>query len=130
MAYTAEIAAGRVGEEDVSAQIDRLRGPLKTSAGPGKLTQLHLVIDRDENVDILGDCLACHDGTQERDAPHSMASFRLPHESKYGEQQRPAWLGHCRCRATKPVVTHPTHLEFSELYDYRYSFQSLVEIGV
>jgi hypothetical protein len=58
MADTAKVAVGRIGEEDVSAQINCLRGPLKTSAGASQFAQLHLGIDRDRTSMSLGIALA------------------------------------------------------------------------
>jgi hypothetical protein len=59
MTDATKVAPGRVGQEDVGAKIDSLRGPHKTPTSARQSGQVHRTIDRNEDIDVLWDRLGC-----------------------------------------------------------------------
>ena len=59
MADATKVTPRRVGEEDVSAKIDRLGLPHKTPTGARQPGQVHRSIDRNEDIDVFRDRLGC-----------------------------------------------------------------------
>jgi hypothetical protein len=55
MADATKVAASRIGEEDVSAKIDSLGTPHKTPTSARQFSQLHGIIDCNEDIDVFGD---------------------------------------------------------------------------
>src|SRR5215469_15806726 len=91
-----QVAPSRVSEKDVGAQIDGLSRPHKLPADACQLGQLHCAIDRDQEIDVLRDRLGRCQGTEKRDALHTVANTCSPHEGQYGEKQGTARFGNCR----------------------------------
>src|SRR5689334_24996207 len=74
MTDATKIAAGRVGQKDVGAKVDRLRGPHKAPTSARQPRPLHPSIDDDEDVDVFWDRLSGYYGTQKRDPLHTLES--------------------------------------------------------
>ena len=94
MADATKVTPRRIGQEDVSAKIDGLGLPHKTSTGPRQPGQVHRRVDCNEDVYVIRDRLGCQNGTQKRNPLHTWAIPGSPHECKSSEQQRAARLGY------------------------------------
>ena len=93
MADATEVVSSHIGEKDVGAKVDGLSRSLETPANARKFAQLHRAIDRDENIGILWNCLACHQRAYEGNTQDAWTSACSPHEGAYGEKQLPARFG-------------------------------------
>ncbi|MGB5180915.1 MAG: hypothetical protein WBO12_01795 [Xanthobacteraceae bacterium] len=96
MTDATKVAPGRVGQEDVSAKIDSLRGPHKTPTSARQSGQVHRAFDRNEDINVFWDRLGCQYGTQQRDTLHTRVSTCSEHEGQYGEKQWAARFGYRR----------------------------------
>jgi hypothetical protein len=60
MANETEVPSGRIGEEDVGAEVDGLSGSFEAPTSARKFAQIHRTVDRDEDIGVLWNRLACH----------------------------------------------------------------------
>jgi hypothetical protein len=87
MADATEVASSRIGKEDVGAEIDGLSRPLEAPAGARKLAQSHRTVDRDEDIGIFRNRLACYQRAYEGNTQNARTSTCSPHEGPYSEKQ-------------------------------------------
>ena len=93
MADATEVASSHIGEEDVGAEVDGLSRPLEAPANARKLTQIHRTVDRDEEIGVLWNRLACRQRAYEGNTQDTRTSACSPHERQYSEKQLPARFG-------------------------------------
>src|SRR5215510_9383262 len=60
MADATEVASSLIGEEDVGAEVDGLSRPLEAPTSARKFAQIHRTVDRDEDIGVFRNRLACH----------------------------------------------------------------------
>ncbi len=77
MADATEVASSRIGEEDVGTKVDGLSRPLEPSASARKLAQIHGAVDRDEDVGIFRNRLACHQRADEGNTQNARSACGL-----------------------------------------------------
>ena len=65
VADATEVTSSHIGEEDVGAEIDGLSRPLEAPANARKLTQIHRIVNRDEEIGVLWNSLACRQRAHE-----------------------------------------------------------------
>ena len=93
MADATEVASSLIGEEDVGAEVDGLSRPLEAPTSARKFAQIHRTVDRDEDIGVFRNRLACHQRAYESNTQNSRTSTCRPYERPYGEKQLPAWFG-------------------------------------
>src|SRR6516165_5480803 len=93
MADATEVASSHIGEEDVGPEVDSLSRPLEAPASACKFGQLHRTIDRDEEIGVLWNRLACRQRAYEGNTQDARTSTCSPHERQYSEKQLPARFG-------------------------------------
>src|SRR6266702_3814693 len=93
MADAPEVASSHIGEEDVGTEIDGLSRPLEAPASARKFGQIHRTVDRDEDIGVFRNRLACHQRAHECNTQHARTRACSPHEGAYGEQQLPTRFG-------------------------------------
>src|SRR6516225_11689893 len=93
MADATEVASSLIGEEDVSAEVDGLSRPLEAPTSARKFAQIHRTVDRDEDIGVFRNRLACHQRAYECNPQNARTSACTPHEGAYSEQELPARFG-------------------------------------
>src|SRR5262249_29517952 len=93
MADATEVASSHIGEEDVGAEGDGLSRSLEAPTSARKSTQIHCTVDRDEDISVFRNRLACHQRAYEGNTHNAWTSACSPHEGAYSEQQLPARFG-------------------------------------
>jgi hypothetical protein len=86
VADAAEVFRIFIYQEDVRAEIDLLAGALQASTDAREISEVHRWVDRDEDVGILRNRFLSRERAQERNAPHTTAGARRPHEREHGAQ--------------------------------------------
>ena len=93
MADATEVPSSHVGEEDVGAEVDGLSRSFEAPTSARKFAQIHRTVDRDEDIGVFRNRLACHQRAYESNTQNSRTSTCRPYERPYGEKQLPAWFG-------------------------------------
>jgi len=86
--HAPKVLTARVGEEDVRRQIESLESSHEATRMNREDTQIGVVIDRDQEIDVLGSGLGRRDRTEERDAANPGRSADLMDES-HGLAEQP-----------------------------------------
>ena len=90
MADATQVASRHIGEEDVGTEVDGLSRPLEAPASARKFVQIHRTVDRDEDIGVLRNRLACHQRAYKGNTQDARTSTCSPHEGAYSEKQLPA----------------------------------------
>lgn len=90
MADATQVASRHIGEEDVGTEVDGLSGPLEAPASARKFAQIHRTIDRDEDIGVFRNRLACHQRADKGNTQDARTSTCSPHEGPHSEKQLPA----------------------------------------
>src|SRR5437870_8706789 len=85
MADATEVASSHIGEEDVGTEVDGLSSPLGAPPSARKFAQIHRAVDRDEDIGIFRNRLACHQRAHEGNTQNARTSTCSPHEGPYSE---------------------------------------------
>jgi len=93
MADATKITTSYIGEEDVGAEVDGLSRSLEAPTSARKFAQIHRSVDRDEDIGVLRNRLACHQRAYECNPQNARTSACTPHEGAYSEQELPARFG-------------------------------------
>jgi hypothetical protein len=93
MADATEVPSSHIGEEDVGAEVDGLSRSLEAPTSARKFAQIHRSVDRDEDIGVLRNRLACHQRAYECNPQNARTSACTPHEGAYSEQELPARFG-------------------------------------
>jgi len=59
-ANATEVPSSPIGEEDVGAEVDGLSRSFEAPTSARKFAQIHRTVDRDEDIGVLWNRLACH----------------------------------------------------------------------
>lgn len=87
LANASEVTPSRISKEDVGAKVDGLSGALETPASARKFVQIHRIIDRDEDIGVLWNRLACHQRAHEGNTQDPGTSACSPHEGPYSKEK-------------------------------------------
>ena len=93
MADAAKVAVGPVGEEDVGAQVNRLRCALEASPEVGKRSKIHGGVDGDEHIGVLRHALLCRQGADQCDPLDTRRRSCCAHEGEHCVEQVAPWVG-------------------------------------
>src|SRR5262245_23199295 len=80
MADATEVPSSHVGEEDVGAEVDGLSRSFEAPTSACKFAQIHRSVDRDEDIGVLRNRLACHQRAHECNPQDARTSACSPHE--------------------------------------------------
>jgi len=106
MADATEVSSSRIGEEDVGAEIDGLSRPLEAPTSARKFAQIHRSVDRNEEIGVLRNRLACHQRAHECNPQNAGTSACSPHKGAYSEQKLAARFGNGGLGTVERVATH------------------------
>ena len=87
MADATQVASGHIGEEDVGTEVDSLSGPLEAPASASKFVQIHRTVDREEDIGVFRNRLACHERAHEGNTQNARTITCSPHEGPYSDKQ-------------------------------------------
>ena len=93
MANATEVPSGRIGEEDVGTEVDGLSRSFEAPTSTRKFAQIHGTVDRDNDIGVFRNGLACHQRSHECNAQNPWTSARSPHEGAHSEQELAARFG-------------------------------------
>ena len=94
MANATEVPSGRIGEEDVGTEVDGLSRSFEAPTSTRKFAQIHGTVDRDNDIGVFRNGLACHQTAHECNAQNLWTSARSPHERAHSEQELAARFGY------------------------------------
>src|SRR5260370_7327750 len=89
MANATEVASRHIGEEDVGTEVASLSGPLEAPASARKFVQIHRTVDRDEDIGVFRNRLACHQRAYKGNTQDARTSTCNPHQRPYSDNQLP-----------------------------------------